>query len=150
MCTHLECKKCQSTNYVKSGLVRGHQRYRCKDCSFHFIEGDRRTRPSLSALKALATLLYTIGRASFHALAEVFGVCTTTVYYWVRETLEKLPYPKVDPEIQEIEIDEMWHFLKKKAKKEGLSRPLIVKLDKWSPGWSAIVVLTPYTDFTAS
>lgn len=68
----------------------------------------------------------------------------------MRETLEKLPDPKVYPEIQEIEIDEMWHFLKKKAKNDGLSRPLIVKLDKWSPGWSAIVVLTPYTDFTAS
>ena len=34
--TELNCKKCTSTLYVKSGHVRGLQRYKCKDCGCQF------------------------------------------------------------------------------------------------------------------
>ncbi len=28
----VHCKRCGSVSFVKSGIVRGHQRYRCRDC----------------------------------------------------------------------------------------------------------------------
>jgi transposase-like protein len=38
-----KCKNCGSCNVVKSGMVRGKQRYKCKDCIFNFVIGDKRT-----------------------------------------------------------------------------------------------------------
>jgi len=40
----LKCKNCGSIKYVKNGKVRGLQRYRCKECKYNFVEGDRRKK----------------------------------------------------------------------------------------------------------
>jgi transposase-like protein len=37
------CKNCKSEEVVKSGKVRGKQRYKCKDCGYNFVNGDERT-----------------------------------------------------------------------------------------------------------
>ena len=34
--TEIICKRCQATDYVKNGIVRGLQRYRCRNCSCNF------------------------------------------------------------------------------------------------------------------
>jgi transposase-like protein len=35
-----ECKNCHSSHTIKSGKVRGKQRYKCKDSGLNFVEGD--------------------------------------------------------------------------------------------------------------
>jgi transposase-like protein len=32
----MKCTKCQSGHYVKNGIIRGRQRYKCKDCGNNF------------------------------------------------------------------------------------------------------------------
>ena len=46
----VHCKRCGSTAYVKSGFVRGHQRYRCRDCGCNFTDPPKRGKPA--AMKA--------------------------------------------------------------------------------------------------
>ena len=46
----LGCKRCGSAAFVKSGFVRGHQRYRCRDCGCNFTDTPRRGKPA--AMKA--------------------------------------------------------------------------------------------------
>lgn len=38
----MQCKRCGSAKVVKSGMLRGKQRYLCRQCGFHFVEGDQR------------------------------------------------------------------------------------------------------------
>jgi transposase-like protein len=33
----VQCKSCQSEKFVKNGIVRGEQRYRCKGCGLNLI-----------------------------------------------------------------------------------------------------------------
>ena len=52
------CKKCGSSKNIKSGKVNDKQRYECKECGCHFMEGDARTNEKIKAKKALCVLLY--------------------------------------------------------------------------------------------
>jgi transposase len=65
----------------------------CKHCRFHFVEGDGRVKESLVAKKAMAVVLYSLAKASFGMLGNVFGVSRTLAYRWVKEAAEALPEP---------------------------------------------------------
>ena len=47
----------------------------------------------------------------------------------------------IAPEIQEIEFDEMWHFIQSKKEKSGLLKPWIVAQGELLPGYSVVVML---------
>lgn len=38
------CKFCKSKNVTKNGILRLKQRYKCKDCSKNYIDGDKRIK----------------------------------------------------------------------------------------------------------
>lgn len=137
----IQCKRCQSEDVVKNGEVRGKQRYRCKLCAYNFIEGDRRINESLVVKKALAVILYALGKASFSMLGKIFGHSPSLLYRWITEEAALLPEPVVSSDIKEMEFDEMWHFIGSKKTKSGSSRRWIVAQGELLPGWSAIVML---------
>ena len=142
------CKNCSKSSVVKNGKVRGMQRFRCKLCGYNFILGDRRTDPGLASKKALATLLYATGKASYPLLARIFRITPAAVQKWLGREADKLPEPEVSGSIREMEIDEMWHFLKSKKTKDGSSKRWIVIQSELSPGLSAIVILQHSSGFT--
>jgi transposase-like protein len=88
----MRCKKCGSSDYVKSGYVRNNQRYKCKSCGCNFIIGDSRGKISPQA-KALGVLMYGSGKASYGMIARLFKVSRSTVLYWIRTMGSKLPEP---------------------------------------------------------
>ncbi len=45
----VSCKRCGSAKYVKNGLMRGKQRYLCKECGLAFTDTPARGRPSWSS-----------------------------------------------------------------------------------------------------
>jgi len=144
----ISCKRCQSERVVKNGEVRGQQRYRCKNCSYNFVIGDRRVGESLAARKALAVILYSLSKASFGMLGRIFGVSRTLAYRWIKAEAEALPEPEVPGDIKEMEFDEMWHFIGSKKTSSGSSRRWIVARGEPWPGSSVIVMLQLSGDFT--
>ncbi len=104
------CKRCGGSDYARSGVVRGHQRYRCRTCGCHFTDTPLRGKPP--AMKALAVLLYGMGGMSFSMIGRVLGVSDVAVLKWVRAEAAALPEPKVPVAAVTVEIDEMWHFIK--------------------------------------
>jgi transposase len=105
------CKRCGSETYVKNGLMRGRQRYRCKSCGLNFTATPPRGKPL--QVKATAVLLYVSG-LSMNRTAKILGVSTPTVQDWL-EQFAKAYAQKPAPEGRAvvIELDEMWHYLKK-------------------------------------
>ena len=142
------CKKCSSDKYVKSGTVRKKQRYLCKECGCNFTEGDGRKNDDNQTIKALCILLYSLSKGTFRCLSEIFQISHTTVYRWVRAEAEKLPEPEIHQNIQEVEIDEMWHFLDLKKTKNGSSRQWIARPATPLPGLSVVVILQQQNDST--
>ena len=141
------CKKCGSSKNIKSGKVKDKQRYECKECGCHFIEGDRRTNEKIKAKKALCVLLYSLGKCSFRMLAKIFDTHPSLVYRWIKETSERLPEYQIDDNITEIEFDEMWHFVKSKKTNYGLLRLLIKEQEEQLRGNLEIVIQKPLKNY---
>jgi len=142
------CKNCKCERVVKSGFVRGKQRYKCKECGINFVEGDARTNEKIAAKKAMCVLLYSLSKASFNGLARIFDTWPSLVYRWIVEAGAKLPDETVAGDIKHMEFDEMWHFVGSKKESYGSSKPLIVADGELWPGCSAVVILKPSNGFT--
>ena len=108
------CKRCGSEEGVKSGKVRGKQRYMCKGCGCNFVEGDARTDEKIIAMKAMCVILYALAKGSYNMLGKIFGRDRSLIYRWIREAGLRLPEPEIGGQVREIEFDEMWHFVEEK------------------------------------
>jgi transposase-like protein len=79
--------------------------------------------------------------------AKIIGVSVQTVMRWIRESYykyaEKFEFLQRESAFEEIEIDEMHHFLCKKNDKSGYGKFLIMRLALSSGGYAAIVVPKP-------
>jgi transposase-like protein len=135
------CKGCGSGTYVKNGFMRGKQRYLCKACGLNFIATPPRGKPL--RVKATAVLLYVSG-LSMNRTAKILGVSTPTVQDWL-EQFAKVYAPKPEPEGRAIviELDEMWHYLKKSPRRCGSGRLGIVLQDSSWIGSAAVVTRPP-------
>jgi len=135
-----ECKNCKSDRIVKSGKVRGKQRYKCKECCYNFVDGDARTNEKIAALKALCVLMYSLGKGSYNMMGKLFGRNRSLIYRWIREAGLNTDEPTINGEITQIEFDEMWHFIQQKKEDFGSSKPLTVATGELSPGFSVVVI----------
>jgi transposase len=126
---------------IKNGIVRGQQRYKCKECGYNFVDGDRRTNEKIIAKKAMCVILYSLSKASFNMLAKIFDTWPSLVYRWIVEAGAKLPELEVSGEIRQMEFDEMWHFIGSKKTSFGSSKPLTVAMGELWHGFSAVVIL---------
>src|ERR671911_315195 len=131
------CKRCGSAKYVKNGLMRGKQRYLCKACGLTFTDTPARGKPL--ALKAAAVLLYVSG-LSMNRTAKLLMVSTPTVQAWL-EQFAAAYAQKPEPEGRAvvIELDEMWHYLKKSPSRSGSGKLGIVLQASWWTGSAAVV-----------
>ncbi len=137
----LRCKRCGSERQVKNGLMRGQQRYLCKECGLNFTDTPVRGKPL--ALKAAAVLLYVSG-LSMNRTAKLLGVSTPTVQAWL-EQFAAVYAQKLEPEGRAvvIELDEMWHYLKKSQSRSGSGKLGIVLQASWWTGSAAVVTRPP-------
>src|SRR4030095_4438856 len=133
----LRCKRCGSEEHVKNGRMRGKQRYRCKGCGLNFTDTPPPGKPL--AMKVTAVLLYVSG-LSMNRTGKLLGVSTPTIQAWI-EQFAKAYAQKPAPEGRAvvIELDEMWHYLKKSPSSSGSGRLGIVLQGGWWIGSAAVV-----------
>jgi transposase len=124
---------------VKNGFMQGQQRYKCKECGYNFIDKPRRghSQPVL----ALAVWLYLSG-LSQRRIARLFGVSPPAVLKWIKTfALKNAPKPVPAGEgAAVVELDEMWHFLKKRPAKSGYGRLIVQVQDSSLTGNAGIVI----------
>ena len=137
----LRCKRCGGEEQSKNGFMRGEQRYRCKACGLNFTDTPPRGMPL--AMKVAAVLPYVSG-LSMNRTAKLLGVSTPSVMAWI-EQLAKTYAQKPEPEGRAVvvELDEMWHYLKKSRTSSGSGRLGIVLRGGWSTGSAAVVTPPP-------
>jgi transposase-like protein len=138
----LRCKGCGSEEQVKNGFMRGKQRYRCKGCGLNFTDTPPRGMPL--RVKVEAVLLYVSG-LSMNRTAKLLGVSTPSVQAWI-ERFAQVYAQKPEPEGRAVvvELDEMWHYLKKSPTSSGSGRLGVGLRDGSSTGSWAVVTELPW------
>ncbi len=140
----ISCKKCGSSEHHLSGKIGGKQRYRCKSCGANYLAQDGRRRYS-EEQKIQALLLFRKG-LSLRSISEIIGTNNVTVLKWIRGFGASLkaqvmaqPIEKTD-ELDIIEIDELWHYIKKNGKNYGYGWLILAPKDASSPLKLVVVV----------
>ena len=86
----IECKRCGATQIVKSGMVRGKQRYLCKQCGCHFVEGDGRETSVSSIIKLLCAIFEALGvKQQYREIGGYLKRDPALIYRWMNEGAKK-------------------------------------------------------------
>ena len=111
------CPKCLSEKFVRSGFTKGKQRYKYRKCGCNFTQSHKRGASLETKLKALHLYLEGMG---FRAIGRLMKVNNVTVLNWIRtlgksvKTYVQAHMPDDIRHVDVMEMDEMWHFTKKK------------------------------------
>lgn len=117
----ISCKHCGCDIRIKNGIVRGKQRYRCKECRKVYIEGDLRERYSMhQKLRVMKMYLEGMG---IRSIGRVEGVSSPLIIKWIRKfsnilrkKLNETEIPQEARDIQILELDELFTYYQKKDK----------------------------------
>lgn len=83
------CPRCQSGDFVKSGIVKNRQRYKCKNCQYNFTVAKLgKEIDSYFVVKAMQ--LYIEG-ISYREIERILGVSHVSVMNWVKKYKIKAP-----------------------------------------------------------
>jgi insertion element IS1 protein InsB len=109
------CPQCQSNRLVNNGSAAGKPKKRCQPCGDQFTRIIPRGKPLKTKINAV--LLYLSG-LSMHRMAFLVRVSAQSVLNWIR-AFATAYYEKPEPTGRTIilELDEMWHYVKKKCQK---------------------------------
>lgn len=84
------CPNCNSDTYVKSGVVNGRQRYKCKKCGYYFtVNKIGKKIDDYYVNKALQ--LYLEG-LTYREIERILGVSHVSIMNWVKKYKIKRPY----------------------------------------------------------
>ena len=111
MTDNKHCPKCDSKNFIKSGIIKERQRFKCTSCNYYFtvqklgkrIEGEY-------VIKALQLYLEGI---SFREIERILNVSHVSVMNWVKTYNIKRPKTTVNiqPEVQILKHKEVLALL---------------------------------------
>lgn len=83
------CPNCESLKTIKSGVIKERQRYRCKQCGYHFTVNKKGKQiDTYYVVKALQLYLEGI---SYREIERILGVSHVSVMNWVKKYKLKAP-----------------------------------------------------------
>ena len=125
-----QCKHCNGFRLTLSGIVKGKQRYRCKDCGKTSRDGDKRVVHSLEKkVKVIRAYLEGVGIRSIGRLENISApMIINLVKTFSKKLQERLHNQRVSEDIRNIEIlevDELFTYVQKKLPKSTYGLLLI-------------------------
>ena len=106
------CPACQSSAYVKAGIVRKKQRYKCKSCGYFFTDPTCYSRGYSATIKQQALAMVLDGNGIRQAARHV-GLSHVSILNWIKQAAQAVQGQPIE-KAEVIEIDEMWHYVQKK------------------------------------
>jgi transposase-like protein len=85
----IKCPKCGGEEVSKSGIISGRQRYKCKNCGYHFsVNKLGKSIDKYYVIKALQLYLEGI---SLREIERILGISHVSVMNWVKQYGIKAP-----------------------------------------------------------
>ena len=105
------CPNCSSDRYIKSGIIKNRQRYKCKDCSYFFTVNKLGKKiDDYYVNKALQ--LYLEG-LTYREIERILGLSHVSVLNWVKKYNIKRPYNgNYHPTYKILNADELSNYFK--------------------------------------
>jgi transposase-like protein len=119
----MDCPKCKSSHHVKDGVVRGRQRYKCKDCRYRYTV-ERKSDVKVQETRRLALEMYLEG-LGFRAIGRILKISYGTVYVWVKDWGKQISLPRRDSHVEIVALDKMLHYVASKKDTAGYGLLLI-------------------------
>lgn len=114
-----------SHNFIKSGVVKERQRYKRKECAYHYSV-IQKSDTSKESERRLALTLYLEG-LGFRSIGRILGFSHVAVYNWIKAFGEQVESLK-QKEATIVEMDEMHSYVGNKKTIAG-SGLLLIDLD---------------------
>ena len=117
------CKGCGCKDLVKNGISpEGAQKYKCKSCNSTYRSVDRRLKYSMEGrIRVLKMYLEGVGIRSIERLENIPA---SLIVYWIKhfgelisKEIRKKSIPSKLEDIEILEIDELFTYYQKKARK---------------------------------
>ena len=115
-----KCPKCGETAQIKAGFTgNGSQKYKCKSCGKTYTPEPKKSGYSEEE-KQMAIKYYYEGNSG-RSTGRFFKMSKANAVRWIKERADQLPPPNLETAenttepIDVIELDEMFHFVKKKS-----------------------------------
>lgn len=119
----MNCSRCKSANFRKDGIVKGNQRYRCKECGFRYTV-EKKSDVKSADVRRLALEMYLEG-LGFRAIGRILKISYGTVYQWIKHWGSQVSLPKNEGAVEVVEIDEMHSYVMSKKTTVGFGLLLI-------------------------
>ena len=112
------CPKCEATEATKSGVINERQRFRCRQCGYHYtVAKVGREVDSYYVIKALQ--LYIEG-VSYREIERLLGVSHVSVMNWVKKYGVKAPrQPDYHPTYKILNHKELADFFQQPGNLKG-------------------------------
>ncbi len=107
----LECPRCSSADRVKSGVIKGRQRYTCKECHYCYTV-PHKSDTATPSQRRMAVTLYLEG-LGFRSIGRILGFSHVAIYQWIQALGEEVAQMK-RPSAQIVEIDELHSYVGQK------------------------------------
>ena len=117
-----ECPRCKSQQFIKSGVIKERQRYKCKECTYYYTVSQK-SDTSNQSQRRLALTLYLEG-LGFRSIGRILGFSHVAVYNWIKSFGEQVEAVK-QKEATIVEIDEMHSYVGNKKTIAGSGLLLI-------------------------
>src|SRR5271170_1831149 len=115
------CPKCKNKNIRKDGIVKQRQRFRCKDCDYHFTV-ESVGKPEKFKRDALILYLEGLG---FRSIGRVLGVSHVAIFNWIKSFGQSIDDIRSADKIDVVEVDEMHTYVSSKKTSSGYGLLLI-------------------------
>jgi len=123
----MNCPKCKSNHSRKDGIVKGKQRFKCKDCNHRFtVELKSTAQPESVKRQALELYLEGLG---FRSIGRFLGISHVSVYNWIKYFGQHVEKIKSEQSIKVVELDEMHTYISQKKIIAG-SGLLLIEMEK--------------------
>ncbi|GHU60408.1 hypothetical protein FACS1894121_0320 [Bacteroidia bacterium] len=120
----MNCPKCTCEKKVKSGTIKGRQRYKCKECGCNYTVELKSTGKS-KLMKKQALHLYLEG-LGFRSIGRFLGVSNVSVLNWICSFGKEVQALNAESqEIEMVEVDEMHSYIGSKKTTVGYGLLLI-------------------------
>ena len=145
----MRCVKCAHDRVVKNGSVHGIPKHQCRACGYQFTKESLHDYQKYPLrIKLLAVWLYISG-LSMRRISRLCQCSTQSVLNWVRAyAREQYAKPSPDGRVVILEVDEMWHYLKKSPANYGSGKRWIVIQDNCLTGNVGIAINAPSRNCT--
>lgn len=117
----IDCPKCGFHGCVKDGIVKGKQRYLCKNCLYRHTVRYRGASPDI---KRNALELYLEG-LGFRSIGRFLKCSHVAVYNWIKNYGKAVKELRSDLGVKVVEMDELHTYIGSKKTTAGFGLLLI-------------------------